>query len=300
MPRGRKPDAPAPSAAPELLPHDTQAIAELHRASEAVVVEFGDGLPWHADHYEAEIRGELRRGCESFLRAGRLLVVARQCATHGEWSGMLDRLGLDRTHAHRMMEAAKRVANVATSQHLIAAAKSQGKLIELLSLPEDQFTELAETGETAGLDLDDVAGMTVRELRDAVREARADIAAKEEVSAAKERKIERLTADLAKAKRQRARATPDEVAAELRERLMGSVMQARADLFGRGDDADTLRERIRELREWAAENEQDDEHVPHMAGVIAELIHGLVILRDEFGLPELAPKGWQPDPAARS
>lgn len=285
MPRGRKPDAPAPSAAPELLPHDTQAIAELHRASEAVVVEFGDGLPWHADHYEAEIRGELRRGCESFLRAGRLLVVARQCATHGEWSGMLDRLGLDRTHAHRMMEAAKRVANVATSQHLIAAAKSQGKLIELLSLPEDQFTELAETGETAGLDLDDVAGMTVRELREAVREAREQLAAKDEVSANKERRIERLTADLAKAKRQRAKATPDETSAELREHASLAAMQVRMDLMAHGKEADSLFTRFGDLREHAETLGDPASFDDYMAGLVGELLGEIRKVRDHFGLP---------------
>lgn len=300
MPRGRKPDAPAAPIVGELVPNDPQAVAALARATDAVIVEFGDGLPWNMEHYESEIAGGLRRGCSEFILVGRRMVVARHCASHGEWTGMLQRVGVSQSQAHRMMEAAKRLANHSTSNDLITAAKSQGKLIELLSLPEDQFAELAETGETAGLDLDDIASMTVRELREAVREARADIAAKDEVSAASARKIERLTADLAKAKRQRARATPDETAAELRERLMGAVMQARADLFGRGDDADTLRERIRELREWAADNEQDDEHVPHMAGVIAELIHGLVILRDEFGLPELAPQGWQPNQAARS
>lgn len=287
MPRGRKPDAPAPNAALELLPPDTQAIADLHRANHAVEVEFGDGLPWSAEHYEAEIRGELRRGCESFLRAGRLLVVARQCATHGEWSGMLERLGLEPRQAQRMMEAARRMANASTSTHLIAAAKSQGKLIELLSLPEDQFAELAETGETAGLDLDDVAGMTVRELREAVREAREQLAAKDEVSASKERRIERLTADLAKARRERAKATPDETAAELREHASLAALQVRIDLMAHGN-ADSLYTRFADLREHAESLGDASAFDDYMAGLIGELLGEVRKVRDHYSLPIVA------------
>lgn len=203
----------------EMLPRSTD-LTEVERAynerRELAVAEFGDGLPWQMEHYENEIRNEMRRGCEAFLRAGRLLTVARECTTHGEWEGMLNRLGLDRSQSARMIEAARRMANVATSQHLLAATKSQSKLIELLSLPEGQFQELADTGETGGLTTDDVAKMGVRELRAAIRELREQISVKDERASARERAVETLQHELRKARRQWQEATPDEQLARLK------------------------------------------------------------------------------------
>lgn len=214
---GRKAAPAAQQVGPEFIGKTPDAEAKqleaLHEHQTQLIEQFGDGLQWHPDHYEAAIRGELRRGCEAFLRAGRYLIVARACALHGEWQGMLDRLNVEARQAQRMMEAARRVSllpNASTSTHLIQAAGSQSKLIELLSLPEDQFKDLAEHGETGELALDDVGRMTVAELRSAVREARAD-------SEAKDQRISKLSDDLnkeheklAKAQRKWKSASPDE------------------------------------------------------------------------------------------
>ncbi|HEL3182413.1 TPA: DUF3102 domain-containing protein, partial [Stenotrophomonas maltophilia] len=177
--RGAKPLAQAESVTPELdtsnLAERSQELVTLGEHQSEVVDQFGDGLPWHPDHYENAIRSELRRGCEAFLRAGRYLVVARECAAHGEWVEMLQRLNLSQPQAHRMIEAARRMLLLPNHSHandLIAATKSQSRLIELLSLPEEQFIELAEQGETGGLSLDDVETMSRAELRAAIRDAR--------------------------------------------------------------------------------------------------------------------------------
>lgn len=256
--------------------------------TQLVIAEHGNGLPWHPDHYEAEIRSALRRGAEEFLRAGGLLLVARECASHGEWAGMIGRLGLEPRHAQRMMEAARRIAalpNASAPTHLIAAAKNQTKLIELLSLPESQFAELAETGETGRLTLSDVERMTFRELRAAVREAREDMSAKDERAAVREREIERLDKELRKARLAASKATPDEASAKLREKTGLTVLQLRADIFASGDDADSLRNRFIALREHAIEHGIN--HDAFMGGIISELLMDLRGLRDEFGLPVL-------------
>mgnify|MGYP001015426688 CR=1 FL=1 len=266
----------------------------LNERQQAVIDHFGDGLPWHPDHYEAEIRSELRRGCESFLRAGRYLLVARECATHGEWQGMLGRLGMSQPQAHRMMEAARRVSalpNHSRANDLIEAAGSGSKLIELLSLPEDQFTELATDGETGGLEIDDLADMTRDELRAAVREARADIEAKDDRAAKRERDIENLQKQLRQAKLERQRATPDETTEELRSRAGRAALQARSDIGAEGDDTDSLYERFAELRAHAVEHGAGDEHDAYMAGLIGELMGELRRVRDAFGLPEVNDHG---------
>lgn len=204
--RGAKPLAQAEPVVQDLdsdkLAERSQELVILGEHQIEVVDQFGDGLPWHPDHYENAIRSELHRGCEAFLRAGRYLVVARECAEHGEWQGMLERLGLGRDQASRMMEAARRVSalpNVAHAQHLIATTRNQSRLIELLSLPEEQFIELAEQGETGGLSLDDVETMSRAELRAAIRDARADLDAKDQ-------RITKLSDDLNKAEEKTAKA----------------------------------------------------------------------------------------------
>lgn len=273
-----------PPIAGELVERD----ADYNRTTQLLVAEFGEGLHWDPDHYTAAIAAEMKRGCEAFLRAGRLLVVAKGCASHGEWSGMLDRLRLDRPQAHRMMEAAKRVAalpNVVTSQHLLEAAGSPSKLIELLSLPEDQFAQLAEEGETGELSLDDVAKMTVRDLRNAVRDARADNETKDKRIGDREAEVQELQRLLRRAKGDRAKATPAEKTEELRSRANTAALQVRADIGATGEDVDSLTERFAALRDYAAESGNASEHDGFLSGLIGELLGELRRIRDDMGLP---------------
>lgn len=285
-PAGRTALAPADKVGPEFIGktpvEEAQQMEVLHARQTQLVEQFGDGLPWHADHYEAAIRGELRRGCEAFLRAGRYLIVARECALHGEWQGMLDRLGIARDQASRMMEAARRVTalpNVATSQHLISAAGNQSKLIELLSLPEDQFKQLAEHGETGDLDLNDVEQMTVAELRAAVREARADIDAKDQ-------RINKLSDDLnkeheklSKAQRRWKTATPDERQKILQHAVTDAEASIMADL---GSAKNGLRAAVLALAEHC--HEEGLECSEFLGDMFGRLLNGVRMVRDDESL----------------
>lgn len=290
--RGAKP-APAPApAAPldgELLAERRQQLAVMGQHQRDVIEQFGDGLPWSPEHYETEIRLELRRGCESFLRAGRYLVVARECATHGEWAELLDRLGLEGSQSRRMMEAARRMAalpNRATSHDLLAkVGDKQSKLIELLSLDDDQFSELAVTGETGELELDDVAAMTVKELRQAIRKARGLSEKTEKKLAKRDAEIENLERERDRARYVLDRATPDETTAKLREQCSHATLQARVDLLSSGDETNSLMTRFRHLREHASTQGNESAHDDFMAGLIGELFNDLRQLRGDMALP---------------
>ncbi|ENB4166279.1 TPA: DUF3102 domain-containing protein [Stenotrophomonas maltophilia] len=283
--RGAKPLAQAESVTPELdtsnLADRSQELVTLGEHQSEVVDQFGDGLPWHPDHYENAIRGELRRGCEAFLRAGRYLVVARECAGHGEWQGMLERLNIEPRQAQRMMEAARRVValpNASTSTHLLAAAKSESKIIELLSLPEEQFVELAEKGETEGLSLDDVESMTVRELRAAIRDARGDLEARDQ-------RINKLSEDLTKehektlkAQRRWKAATPDEQLVTLKQ----SVTEAEQNVLAAiGSPNSGLRASIQALADFACDNHVEEDAALFLSDVIGRLLTSVRIARDD-------------------
>jgi hypothetical protein len=284
-----------PAATPaETAPFPVAAITETQNTMAAhaaeVIEAFGDGLPWSPQHYETAIRNELRRGCDAFLRAGRYLTVARECSAHGEWLDMLGRLGMEPRQAQRMMEAARRIValpNASTSTHLIAATGTQSKLIELLSLPEDQFAELATAGETGGLGIDDVAEMTVQELRAAVREARAEADAARAHTAERDTKISRLQDDVAKAKRKWKAATPDEQSATLREQVDQAKQIVLNALAPESDDAG-LMGALLALAAHADEHRIDVR--TYMGGVIAELIDTLDRIRanDYIQAPVLA------------
>lgn len=282
--RGAKP---LPAATIEGDVVDGQALAvrhgelvEMNAQQQALVEQFGDGLPWHPDHYEAAIRGELKRGCEAFLRAGRLLAVARDCALHGEWTGILQRLGLEPRQAQRMIEAARRVTalpNASRATDLVAAAGTQSKLIELLSLPEDQFAELADKGATNGLELDDLADMTRDELRAAVREARADLEAKDQRIGKLSDDVNKVEEKLTKAQRKWKAATPDDQQVILEQRIIEAKHEIIANI---GTQKTGLVSGLIDLAEHCNANELDCS--TFMGETLDELIAALRTVRDGY------------------
>lgn len=255
-------------------------LVQMNAQQQALVEQFGDGLPWHPDHYEAAIRGELKRGCEAFLRAGRLLAVARDCALHGEWTGILQRLGLEPRQAQRMIEAARRVTalpNASRATDLVAAAGTQSKLIELLSLPEDQFAELADKGATNGLDLDDLADMTRDELRAAVRELRADKEAKDQRISKLSDDVNKVEEKLTKAQRKWKAATPDDQQVILEQRIIEAKHEIIANI---GTQKTGLVSGLIDLAEHCNDNELDCSKF--MGETLDELIAALRTVRDGY------------------
>jgi hypothetical protein len=255
-------------------------IDSTRERQQLVVAEFGDGLPWHPDHYESAIRQELGRGFEALLRAGRYLIVARECAEHGDWAGILGRLNLDRSQASRLMEASRRIANVATSQRLLEATGTQSKLFELLTLDSEQFSALAEDGEAGGITLDDVATMSVKELRAALRESREDIIAKDERLRRKEESLERKEKAIRALKKERDKATPEETAALLRDACTRAALSVRADIEATGDVASLART----FAELMA-HDDSSETGAFLGGLVGEAMIALRRLRDVYGLP---------------
>lgn len=282
--RGAKPLAPI-ALSGDLMDADKlaergQQLAVMNERQQALVDQFGDGLPWHPDHYEAAIRIEIGRSAESFLRAGRMLLVARACCVHGEWGGMLKRLNLGETTALHMMAWARQVAglpNPARVQDLAAAASTIGKMIELSRLPDDQFKKLAEEGATGELDLDDVASMTRDELRAAVREARADAEAKDQRITKLSEDVNKAEEKASKAQRKWKAATPDEQQVTLEQR----VVEAKHELIANiGTQKTGLLSAFLDLANHCNEHELDC--AQFMGDVIGELLGALREVRDDY------------------
>ena len=244
----------------------------------AVALQMGYQLPADAtdpDLIQRDIAANMRRSVEACLEVGRGLSVLKAACEHGNFIARLDVLGLDRSVAVRFMQAALKFSNAATSQLLTKAIGSQSKLFEMLVLDDEQIEELELTGQTGELSLDDVATMSVKELRAAVREARAEKAAVDKVLSDKNTANDKLRAQLKRI----ATIPPDDVLADLQREATAHMNDALGAVRG---------------GLWAAlialNNHGDErgQQAVFMAGLIGQVAAELATLREEFNLPDVS------------
>lgn len=154
------------------------AVAAIETAQQTAVrqlaVKIGYQLPADCtdpDLIQRDIAANMRRSVEACLEVGRGLAVLKEACEHGQFLARLETLGIEKRIAQRFIQSALRFSNAASTP-LLKAAASQTKLFEMLVLDDEQVEELEETGKTGGLALDDVATMSVKELRAAIRAER--------------------------------------------------------------------------------------------------------------------------------
>lgn len=253
---------------------------EAEQHVRAVALQVGYQLPADCtdpDLIQHDISANMRRSVEACLEVGRGLTVLKAACEHGQFKARLDVLGVDESVARRFMQAATKFSNRA-STHVLTAAGSQTKLFELLILDDDQVEELELTGQTGELTLDDVAAMSVKELRAKLRELRHELKATEEISAEKTQRIETLQRE---AKRIAA-APPDQVLADLQAEATRMANDVRGGIIG------ALRQALIAL------DLQEARPTVFMAGLVGQLEDDLRALRAEFALPEVSADehGW--------
>ncbi|MDF1483717.1 hypothetical protein PY257_00660, partial [Ramlibacter sp. H39-3-26] len=112
----------------------------------------------------------MRRMGMTIFELGAYLLLLRESCAHGSFLPSLERIGIAPVTAQRYMNVTRRFANASSTTHLEKAGIQ--KMAELLPLEDGQLEELTEFGQTGELALDDVARMSVKELRAAVRKER--------------------------------------------------------------------------------------------------------------------------------
>ena len=145
------------------------------------------------------------------------------------------------------------------------------KLVELLPLDDEQLEDLAELGQTGELALDDLGGMSVKELRTAVRKARAEA----DKHKARAERQEAVNAELHEEVRLIKRLPP----AEELKRIHREAADIQAELLGLVQGG--LRQALISLNNCEADQER------FMGGMVSQLMAELAALRDEFNLPEV-------------
>ncbi len=152
--------------------------------------------PIHPDALEA-VAIEAQRHIHAGLFAlGTSLILLRESCEHGDFLDRLDRIGVEPRVAQKSMQLARKFSNAPMSAHLENLGKS--KLLELIVLDDEQIDELTTTGETGELALDDLATMSVKDLRNTIRSLRGDVEAKDAVLAKTNEKLTKLQVQLKK------------------------------------------------------------------------------------------------------
>lgn len=253
------------------------ANAQHDSAVRAVAQQLGYQLPADCcdpDLIQRDIAMNMRRSVEACLEVGRGLRVLKEACQHGEFAARLDVLGIDKYVASRFMQSAAKFAKLPSTATLKAIG-NQTKLFEMLVLDDEQIEELELTGQTGELKLDEVASMSVKELRAALRELRAEHGAAEEVRAGLHKRIDKLERE----KQRIERMPPDEAL----EALMKEATAITRDALGavRGN----LRQALQALLNAGEERGQND---VFMAGLVGQVQAELNALREEFNLPDVS------------
>ncbi|MGG6907827.1 UNVERIFIED_CONTAM: hypothetical protein P3F03_13375 [Pseudomonas aeruginosa] len=245
----------------------------------AVAAQLGYQLPADCtdpDLIQRDIAANMRRSVEACLEVGRGLQVLKKACGHGEFADRLEVLGIDRHVAARFMQSAAKFASLGNNSTLTKAIGNQTKLFEMLVLDDEEIQELELTGQTGELSIDDVATMSVKELRKALREAREDRKALAQVNADKNTKIDELAAQLAR-KPLVVVQPMDEQLAERREELATKATAAEAAIAG------ALHPAVQLLVEKGEESGQDQR--PIIAGMLAQVERALLQIRAEYNIP---------------
>lgn len=243
----------------------------------AVALQMGYQLPADAtdpDLIQRDIAANMRRSVEACLEVGRGLAVLKAACEHGNFVARLDVLGVDKYVAARFMQSAAKFAKLPTSATLKAIG-NQSKLFEMLVLDDEQIEELELTGQTGELSLDDVATMSVKELRAAVREVRAEKAAVDKVLADKNTAMDKLRAQVKRI----ATIPPDDALADLQREATSNMNDALGAIRG------GLRAALIAMNNHGDERGQQ---AVFMAGLVGQVAAELASLRDEFNLPDVS------------
>ena len=276
-----------PAEMPEILPSrelrivaaqgDLVLVQAQHDSHvRAVALQLGYQLPADCtdpDLIQRDISANMRRSVEACLEVGRGLAVLKVACGHGHFMARLDVLGIEESVARRFTQAAGKFSNRA-STHVLKAIGNQTKLFEMLILDDEQIEELELTGQTGELKLDDIASMSVKELRANLREARSEKMSVDHRLGNVNARNQKLEDSLFRIQKE----APDE-------RLLGLRKEATAIM---NDALGAVRGGMRQALVALRDHPGEEPSSLFMAGLVGQLQYDLSALREEFGLPDVS------------
>lgn len=222
---------------------------------------------------ENSAQDALRRIGMAVFELGGYFLLLKEACPHGQFLPVLERLNFSPRAAQQYMSVVRRFANTKSMRILESAGVA--KLVELVALDDDQLSDLTELGQTGELALDDVATMSVKELRAAIREERAEREADKAIDAKKQARIDKLERDV----RRINKLPPDDQLALLKKEATVLATEAETAVLG------GLRQALIAL---ANHGEARGEHHVFMAGLVGQVQAQLDAVREEFNLPNIS------------
>ena len=284
---------------------DLVIAAEAQRQMQQIQTVYGDNLPYSYDRVLNECAFFMEQSATAAIELGKRLILLKEMEGHGNFGNALSTLGLSNGTAHNVMRVAAKLSNFQTSGNLLQGIKSRSKVFELMVMDDDDLKELSEGGTVAGMKLDDVDRMSVRELKAALREAKEAARAKDQVLAGKNTKLDEMEGKLNTLSRKLtekqgllAQITPEQEATRLRGEVGAVAVRCEIDLL--------TRELPTALRQLVAHTERTGiNHEAVMRAWVVNIQRALDVIRDEFNLygdiDETEADWWQnPDTIAKA
>ncbi|HIE4342217.1 hypothetical protein I5U90_07955 [Stenotrophomonas maltophilia] len=281
--RGAKPLAQAEPASQDLdagnlvqRNQELQVLAQAEAQVKTLATTLGYVGALDTDSLWSMVEYRQRRSVEDVLEMGRGLLLIKEQTAHGEFQQQAQARGIHPRMAQKFMTVALKFSK-SDSKSLLAAAGTQTKVLELAVLDDEELEALDSGESVAGITLDDVERMSASQLRQALRETRAD-------ADAKDQRITKLSDDLnkaeektAKAQRKWKKATPDEQSQELLTQLEQAASQVRIAIASGSEEAGFSGAVIALMQHAEQHGLNVEEQV---AGLIASLINDLRLVRD--------------------
>lgn len=175
-----------------LIALDKQANANI----QALAHQLGYDGSLTVGALEDEIRFYQLRTMEACLELGKRLLLLKEITPHGEFKQRLELMGFADRTARRFMQAALKTSKSATVAVLSKKIDHSGKFLELITLDDEELTELTEGGSARGITLDNISTMSVTELRKALRQTTAEKESYERLCGEKDQKLNEQHAEL--------------------------------------------------------------------------------------------------------
>lgn len=260
----------------ESLKKQDVIIAETNDNAYAVAQHLGYEGAMTVGGLEDEIRFYQRRTAEACLELGKRLIILKELTPHGEFVQRIELLGLTARATQKFMQAAFKFSKSANLALLTEKIGSQSKLLELVTMDDDDIAQLANGESVRGLSLDAIDTLTTSQLKAALRESKLNYEAQGRVLEEKSQANDKLATALNARDSRVSQASLDEIAKELRS-------QATIDGFAAEHAiSNQLAATFRALTEHSLDN--GGEHKQFMLGLVTQIELELIKVREEFNL----------------
>jgi hypothetical protein len=203
-----------PTASPPEFHNEQQLVVARDHELLTIDLRFAlDHEPYDCARTISYGRAAVTMEAQSILVIGRACLLLKEHESPEQFAACVAQIGISERSARNYMAATLRFGSEA--RKLATANLSASKLIELAHEPDEDIDALLEGGTVANQTLDQIERMSVRELREAIREARKDKAAIDEIVREKDERINTLTKSRRRIERSGARVQADELLTDM-------------------------------------------------------------------------------------